>query len=77
MISKNTKKTIFIVLIILIALSFFYSRIAKNIAIDNGIKNKEEVEEVEEISEIEHNEQEEDMEQEPKSIELKKPPFIN
>ncbi|MEA2092392.1 MAG: hypothetical protein U9P61_00200 [Patescibacteria group bacterium] len=83
--NKNTKKTIFIVLIILIAVSFFCLRITKNVVIDSGNKSEEEVEEIEEVSEIEYNEQEENIkeenlghkDQEPTSIELKKPPFIN
>jgi uncharacterized membrane protein (DUF106 family) len=77
--SKKTKKIIFVVLAITVILSFFYTRIAKNVGLQKNTQNiQEEVEVVDEAEpEVEENNKtEEENKQESMSIELKKPPFI-
>jgi len=77
--SKKTKKIIFVVWAITVILSFFYTRIAKNVGLQKNTQNiQEEVEVVNEAEpEVEEsNKTEEENKQESMSIELKKPPFI-
>ncbi len=72
--SNKTKKTIYLILIILVALSFFYSRIARNIETVNIKENNKE--EVEEVKNEEKNTNDIKEEQGSISIELERPPFI-